>query len=200
MARPDVSHLRIEIPTAKLPEPKHERKGRLPILIVDGEEVTQKMLDAFRDIIAEGRSILIACRKAGFSHDTYYRYKHKIEHPETIQTKEEEAALQALIYAFEWGRALWRDSRIGKIQAADDWRSDAWLLERVESERFGVGKAKGGDGDKEVKTRIRFNKRAIPKDGLDQGVEVEVTTSSTVSEPEPREEPKIIDVTSSSDK
>lgn len=104
-------------------EEKKSRKGR-PVKLT--EEIAQKLVRAIR----AGNYIETACAYAGINPSTFYRWLEKGEKSSredfrNFARQVREAMAEAEIVS------------VAKIKQTEDWRAQAWLLERRFADRWG---------------------------------------------------------------
>jgi len=90
------------------------------------EEIVRKLIAS----IQAGNYIETACRYAGISHTTFYRWLEKGE-------KSRSGKFRDFVRQIEEALAISEQKMVLEINKAEDWRAKAWLLERRFPERWG---------------------------------------------------------------
>ena len=91
------------------------KRAQAPAPTTDKEVLKQKQIKLILELLREGHFLRFACKAAGISHETWYRWQ--IKDP-TLINKQEEAELVQV------------RTQLNKITHADDPKWAAWFMER----------------------------------------------------------------------
>lgn len=116
--------------------------------------LTKENIDRLFQEISRGVPIRHACTIAGFSKESYYKWKKlSKELPEDKETwTEREKLLNYFDEKSEEGIAMAVATRVEHIRQDNSWQSSAWWLERMAHEDFGKKTTIDANVDAKVKS------------------------------------------------